>query len=494
MKRISKIILLAVATLGISSCSDDYLETTPTDQVATPDAFSTVDNAWAALNGLHRIMYSQIFGVQAQGGQSGNMMYMDILGEDVVFTSGSNSWHRSSYQWIDHRNPTSSNVFYNYQFYYVIIGNANMIIANIDGALGAEADKHYIKAQALTYRAWSYFQMVQLFGERFVAGEANNGPGVPIVLEPTTAVTPRNTVAEVYEQISSDLDEAISLFSGYSRANPSHLDISVARGIKARMALTQQNWSLAATLANEARNGYALMSQEEYQAGFNDYSNREWMWGAHLIPDQTNYFYSFFAYMSLNYSSTAIRVNPKAIFSVLYDKISETDVRKTLWDPTGEDSENFQVPPDGSHPPYINRKFRVANPDLSIGDVPFMRAAEMYLIEAEALARNGSDAEAAAVLFELANARDAEYTLSTNTGNDLIDEILIQRRIELWGEGFRFYDLKRTNSDLNRRGGNHNASYAGNVLDIPAGDKRWQYLLPQDEIINTDGVVEQNPQ
>src|SRR5690606_30797318 len=219
MNKLIKYSLLGAALFTtMVSCEKDFLQTAPTDQVNTDDAFSTTANIWAALNGVHRTMYSQIFGVQAQGGQSGNMMYMDILGEDVVFTSGSNSWHRSSYQWIDHRNPTSSNVFYNYQFYYVIIGNANMIIANIDGALGAEADKHYIKAQALTYRAWSYFQMVQLFGERFVAGEANNGPGVPIVLEPTTAVTPRNTVAEVYEQISSDLDEAISLFSGYSRA------------------------------------------------------------------------------------------------------------------------------------------------------------------------------------------------------------------------------------------------------------------------------------
>jgi len=272
------------------------------------------------------------------------------------------------------------------------------------------------------------------------------------------------------------------------------LNEAVARGIKARVALTQQNYAVAADMARSARQGFPLMSQEDYMAGFSDFTNREWMWGAHMIPDQTNYFYSFFAYMSLNYSSTAIRVNPKAIFSTLYDQISETDIRKKLWDPTGEDTENFQVPPDGAHPPYISRKFRVANPDLSIGDVPFMRAAEMYLIEAEALARDGNDAGAAAVLFELASARDPEYTLSTNTGQALIDEILIQRRIELWGEGFRFYDLKRTNSDLNRRGGNHNASYAGNLLEVPAGDKRWQYLLPQDEVNNTNGVVTQNPQ
>lgn len=111
----------------------------------------------------------------------------------------------------------------------------------------------------------------------------------------------------------------------------------------------------------------------------------------------------------------------------------------------------------------------------------------------KALARLRKDAEAADVLFTLASNRDTKYTKSTNTGTDLIDEIMIQRRVELWGEGFRLYDLKRTNSALNRNGGNHNASFTNGVMDVPAGDKRWQFLIPQAEINNTNGVVVQNP-
>ncbi|PMD90674.1 hypothetical protein BWI97_22045, partial [Siphonobacter sp. BAB-5405] len=65
---------------------------------------------------------------------------------------------------------------------------------------------------------------------------------------------------------------------------------------------------------------------------------------------------------------------------------------------------------------------------------------------------------------------------------------------ELWGEGFRFYDLKRTNAPLNRNGGNHNAAYNNGVFEVPAGDIRWQFLIPQDEINNSNGVVVQNPQ
>ncbi len=496
MKNILKKGVLGLMLAGsLGSCNNDFLETTPTDQVSTVDAIATTKNAWAALNGIHRLMYSQIFSSQSQGGQSGNMMYMDVLGEDVVFPNASNAWFLSEYRWISHRTATSNMLFYNYTFYFMLIGNANMIIANIDNATGSEADKNAIKAEALTYRAWSYYQMVQLFGERYVAGAANNGLGVPLVLEPKTTATPRSTVAEVYNQINADLAQAIALFPNYTRLNKSHFDISVAKGIKARVALTQQDYATAAQFAKEARANYTLMNNTQYLAGFNNYDNPEWMWSSRIIADQTNYFYSFFAYMSSNYNSTAIRATPKLIFSGLYNQISTTDVRKKLWDPTGTNVAEFPLPLSTFlRVPYMSRKFRVADQSLSIGDVPYMRAAEMYLIEAEALARSGNNAGAADALYPLAVNRDPQYVKSTKTGTDLINEIMIQRRAELWGEGFRFYDLKRTNAPLNRNGGNHNASFNNGVFDVPAGDKQWQFLIPQDEINYANGVVVQNPQ
>jgi hypothetical protein len=115
----------------------------------------------------------------------------------------------------------------------------------------------------------------------------------------------------------------------------------------------------------------------------------------------------------------------------------------------------------------------------------------MYLIEAEAKARAGQDGAAATALFTLAKQRDPNYVLSTNTGQALIDEIMVQRRVELWGEGFRFYDLKRLNLPLDRTGSNHITSLAV-VFNVPAGDKSWEYLIPQQEI-NTNPLCEQNP-
>jgi hypothetical protein len=486
---------LAVAAIALTmaSCKKDYLDVTPTDQLVAEQTFTTTKNALAALNGIHKLLYSQWFSTQDQGGQSGNMMYMDVMGEDLVMTAQSNGWLITTYKWQTHRSATSTVTSYNYLFYYTIIANANNIIVNIDNAEGTQADRDYIKGEALTYRGWAYFQMVQLFGKRFDKAGANDGLGVPLVLAPTTIATPRSTVAQVYTQINKDLDAAITLLAAYNRPNKSHLNINVAKGIKARVALTQQNWTVAAQMAADARSGYTLMTTADYLKGFNDYNNSEWIWGSHQIADQTTFFYSFFAYMSANYASTNIRGNPKAINSKLYNLITATDIRKQLWDPTGANTA-FPIPASGTRKPYMNRKFLVADVSLSIGDVPLMRAAEMYLIEAEAKAKLGQDAAAAAALFPLAKARDASYVLSTKTGEALIDEIITQRRVELWGEGFRFYDLKRLNYALDRTGANHDAGLTGGVLTVPAGDIRWEFLLPQAEINNTNGVVVQNPQ
>src|SRR5690606_14145708 len=344
----------------------------------------------------------------------------------------------------------------------------NEIIANIDDAVGSNQDKNFIKAQALSYRAWSYYQMIQLFAKRYVKGGDNSSLGLSLILEKTIGAVPRNTVEEVYAQINKDVDDAIALFAdAKARPNKSHLNLNVAKGIKARVALTQQNYEDAAKFAKEARQGFTLMTGNQYVDSFVSLGNPEWMWGIEHREDQPTYFYSFYAYVG-NFSSTNTRGNPKAINSLLYDKISDTDVRKRVWDPTGADK-TFPVAASGVRMPYMTRKFTLTNPGNSNGDLMFMRAAEMYLIEAEALARSGSETAAKEVLLELAENRDPDYVLSTNTGASLIEEILTQRRVELWGEDFRFYDLKRLNLPLDRNGANHIASLAVE-FSIPAGD------------------------
>jgi hypothetical protein len=232
------------------------------------------------------------------------------------------------------------------------------------------------------------------------------------------------------------------------------------------------------------------MSNAQYQEGFNDVANPEWMWGSDQADDQQTFFHSFFAFMSANFNSTNIRSAPKVINSTLYNQIPATDVRSKMWDPTGT---TIPAPPGGLKLPYGTKKFLAKGASSSVGDVVYMRVAEMYLIEAEANARLGQTASALTALSTLLTNRNPAYTTTTLTGDALLNEILIQRRIELWGEGFRFLDLKRTNSDLNRRGLNHNEAFATpDAMFIPANDNRWQFLIPQDEMNANKAIQAQN--
>ena len=167
----------------------------------------------------------------------------------------------------------------------------------------------------------------------------------------------------------------------------------------------------------------------------------------------------------------------------LYDLIPATDVRKAVFN----DPAKTLAP---TLPAYAQLKFR--DPGGFTGDYIYIRVSEMYFIEAEAQARQGNSTGAAQTLFDLVSKRNSSYTLSANTGQALLDEIFLQKRIESWGEGVIFMDIKRLNMGIDRTGSNH---VSNAVLVIPAGDPRWTYQIPLNEIQANPNISEgdQNP-
>jgi starch-binding outer membrane protein, SusD/RagB family len=489
---ISYVLLSFTVPILLGACKKNFLETYPTTALANDQVLATTVNAYAALNGIHRLMYYPT--VSAGTGEATNNLYRDLLGEDIVYPLANGSTAPFGWlQWINHRNANATDLRTVYRFYYQIISNANVLINGVDGATGPEADKRVIKGQALAYRAWAHFQLVQLWGKRYDAtAKPNLQPGVPLLLANELEGQPRATVEYVYTQINKDLDSSIILLAGYNRsgsAAKSNLNVNVAKGIKARVALTQQDWETAATYAVAARSGYPLMDTVAYKSGFNNINNAEWIWGSRVIDEQSTYSSSYFAYMSANFNSTAIRTQPKAINALLWEAIATTDVRKRIWDRTGS---SVPIPPGGARVPYQNQKFLAQSSSSSVGDITYMRAAEMYLIEAEARARKGQNTAAQDALFTLIRSRNPNYIQPTTTGQALIDEIMFNRRIELWGEGFRFTDLKRLNLPMDRTGITNNIPAIIQVIKVAAGDKQWEWLFPQDEL-NTNPNVLQNP-
>ena len=140
-------------------------------------------------------------------------------------------------------------------------------------------------------------------------------------------------------------------------------------------------------------------------------------------------------------------------------------------------------------------KFAAGGDKEFAADYVMMRPEEMLLIEAEARVRKGNeDMQAQTLLKELRDNRYSSPVTVDQTGTALLNEILFERRIELWGEGFRGLDIKRLKIAVDRNNSNHNPVVAGKMT-VPAESKYYIYQIPQDEIDANDNIGEsdQNP-
>ncbi|HZH54783.1 MAG TPA: RagB/SusD family nutrient uptake outer membrane protein, partial [Sphingobacteriaceae bacterium] len=174
----------------------------------------------------------------------------------------------------------------------------------------------------------------------------------------------------------------------------------------------------------------------------------------------------------------------------------------------------FTTAPGSLNPPLNQNKIRLRQAGNWAADYLFMRVAEQYLIEAEAAAKTNAEGEAIQILEALITTRDPNYSAAGLTGQALLDEIYLQRRIELWGEGRALLDMKRLQTGLNRPtgDGNHNgwdlineenkalnfnvpATGATNAITIPDKDPRFLWRIPQNEIDANKNLTDadQNP-
>lgn len=498
MKTLYKSILAAaVATPLLTGCIE---ETFPTSGILQSQLEGSSKAAEALVYAMPSSMLQIATVSSSQHYQWGNPALMhirDVMTEDMAIVASGYNWF-SSFSSVDYtlgENYMVTQFIWN--LYYEMILTTN----NTIGAIDPETDDAYLLGRlgtARAFRAAVYLDMARMYEflpNNYTSGVNSNGNDVtgltvPIVTEKTTEPesrnNPRATHDEMVEFILSDLTAAAELLDGDPNTPDKTLpDLPVVYGLMARTYLWDASFQaelgdaslapgLYADAANYARlaittSGATPTTQSQWLSttnGFNDLSVSSWMWGSQYVEEDNavqSALLNWTSWMSnettFGYASAGPFVQ---IGASLYDKISDRDFRKLAWvAPEGSSLSGRESFIDAEFAAeefdsYYSLKFRPGNGNMEDYKVactvaiPLMRVEEMYFIEAEATAHSNPTGGLQLLKDFMKQYRYATYTSNASTEKDVIEEIILQKRIELWGEGQTFFDVKRLNMDVTR--------------------------------------------
>lgn len=478
-----KITILALATgLFLAACSKDFLDTDSTRFISKDEIDRITDESphlmIATLNGLYATMVKVGSGGTTghdDFGQKGVDIYMDMLCSDMVLNGVNYGWYDDIADLTAPVDYTSNRNYVPWRFYYYLIRGTNNVLIKLLDENGnpVNEESRASVGQAKALRAYAYFYLTQLYTTGYDANERK----LPIYDSPVLVNNAPSNTQDVFAFMIKDLKEAIQLLEGYSGAKYT-VNKEVAQGFLAYVLAakgTSDALTEVITITEDVINGgkYPLTTKEQLTGGFNDLKSPNWMWGADITIDQGLDLISWWGQVDLFTYSYAWAGDPKGMDEGLYAKIKADDVRKT----------QFEVDDDVIWP--FNKFYAparvVGGQRLIETDYIYMRIDEMYLLNAEASARLGNDGPAIDRLKELLANRitDLSY-LDALSGQALKNEIYLQTRIELWGEGKSYLSMKRNKTTVTK-GMNH-LFLEGQSFDY--NDPRLTLSVPQAEILN----------
>ncbi len=528
MNRIFKnTFVVAGAVLFLTGCIE---ETFPEGGYATSDQIAESPIATEGMvASIPTIMITNYLdlGEHIDFGYPGILGANDRLSGDVFPVSGNldggNQYADRWQPWLypcsmDYINASYGFSALHYMNYYQFIKAANDVL----GTVGDDESLKKTRGVAKAFRALFYLDLVRhydplpakapLLTNYESERAAVDGLTVPRVTESSTLdqlrENPRMTREEAFEFIFSDLNDAEACLADYSPAQKNLPSLAVVYGLKARAYLWlggfdnlnyenvptgTEAYKLAAEYARKAidASGCTIMTSAQWldpTTGFNTV-NAAWMWAMIQSTDTVlNNLLSWSAHMSLDAMYGYGYVAQPGIPSNLYERIAENDFRRLSFVSPDRDWNAFAPYTNlteeefATVAPYASAKFHTNSGEKSdysvanVTSIPLMRVEEMYLTEAEATAHY--DAGTAKTLLEnFMSNRAPGYTVpaAASDGDDLVDEILFQKRIELWGEGLILFDLKRLNVSIQNSSNN---APSGARLDTEGRAPWWNQTIP----------------
>ena len=490
--------LLVAATALFMGCKKDFLKTTPT-QFTTPEQLAAAAaQDPKVLNGLVSGLYTTMFTVGVGGttghddfGQKGIDIYTDMLQSDMVLGALNYGWYSNLARYQATVDFTRNENYVPWRYYYRQIFGANSII-DVLGGSNANPTNPTDKAtlgQAKVMRAYGYFYLSQLYAKDYGDGSAKILP-LYTTASSDSLNQPKSTTAAVWDLMIKDLNDAITLMGSFTRVSKDQADKNVAKGLLAYVLAargTPADWAQVVTLTQDLMTAYPKTTAAQLYfngsnattAGFNNVTTGSWIWGVDITLAQKLDLISWWGQIDQFSYSYTWAGDPKPIDRGLYDAIRADDIRKNQFaGPTA----TYKLQP-------INKFFdpaRVSGGQRQITtDLLYMRADEFYLLNAEAKARSTQDAASKTALKTYLADRitDVSY-IDALAGQTLLNEIYLQTRIELWGEGKAYLALKRNKATVTR-GSNHLFDAGNSFL---YSDPKLTFSIPQAEVLNNPNL------
>ena len=484
--------------------------------------------------------YAGSYGDHTDFGIPGIHLRLEHMLEDIA-TMADNPYYNRFYAYDLNQAQGHQYTYcaYFWDMYYTWIRLANDVIASMVPAIEDGADeetmvqlKHNL-GQAYAYRAWCYLDLARLYEPKDNA-EAPVPSNiyeltVPIVDENTTIddckQNPRAKRSEIYQFILDDLkraeenlNPAITTFSQptimmvYGLYARTYLELGYER-----TGLQKEMFAKAAEYARKVidESGKTPLTKEQWTnptTGFNSASsNNAWVWGLALSAENLNNLLTYTSHISSEASWGYAAYAQFGASQILYDAIPDTDFRKLSWlGPdkdewtsgkyrfAGSDADmqaflNGQGRPAAK--PYTAIKFRPAQGecnDFNVGnaiDYCLMRIEEMHFIEIEAQYHLDASKGVNMLRDFMHDYRDDSYN-RIQVGADFAafkKELLLQKRIEFWGEGILLYDYKRLDEPIDRSASNHAAVFK---LRTQRRSPQWNIVITRAEFQSNTAINE----
>lgn len=430
---------LFIACLAFASCND-WLDIKSDKKQVVPSTVQDLQALMDHTNNLNRNSVSRLLEVMSDN------VYLD----EQAWNSKSNLELRNGYIWAS--NILEGGMDYSWSSYYRQVYYANVVLEAAERLKASEQETQNVRGSAYFFRAWAFFQLMQLYAPQYESQLAERSLGIPLRLSSTIhQVSSRATVAECYDQIIRDVLASAELLPQWPeiQTRPGR---QAALGLLAKVYLQMGNYVEAHKYAREALElGNALMDYNHYDKA------------ARYPFESFNEEVIF--YQTLN--TTVFYIDPD-----LYGMYEDTDLRKDLFFHPEGDLYVFK----GS---YSN----------SLTFFAGIATDELYLIVAECLTRLSRDEEAIKVMQHLLSHRYVGGASPVLDQQNLLDEVLRQRRLQLIYRGIRWHDLRRLNLDLKRQT-TLTRELGGNAHVLLPNDDRYVLAIPDDVIENNEGMVQ----